>query len=484
MDASPSATLAERVTDLAPAHSPTPDRDAVEGFRSQVRGPLLQPGHAGYDESRALWNGMIDRRPALIVRCLGAGDVVAAVAFARSHGLPLTVKGGGHNISGLAVADGALTIDLSLMRGVRVDPESRLAWAQAGCLLGDVDRETQLHGLAAPLGFVSTTGIAGLTLGGGFGYLTRRCGWTCDNVVAFDVVTADARLVRASETEHPELFWALRGGGGNFGVVTGFTYRLMEVGPEIVGGAIAWRADEAPRVLEAYRTLAEDGPPELTLAAGLRKAPPAPWLQPVVYGEDIVALFVCHTGDIADGERLVAPLKRLGKIVGDTVQRRPYVSQQSLLDATQPRGRRYYWKSEYLPGHDQGLLDAAITHAKRVESPHSAVLLFGFQGAIGRLPADHSPVGNRDARSVLNIAASWERPEEDERNIGWARGAWEDLRRFSTGGTYVNFLTEEEGSERIRAAYGGNYERLARVKADWDPDNLFRRNKNIPPGGA
>jgi FAD/FMN-containing dehydrogenase len=442
---------------------------------------LLRPEEAGYDDARSLWNGMIERRPAFIVRCLGVADVAAAVGFAREHDLPLTVKGGGHNIAGLAVADGAVTLDLSLMRGVRVDPGARLAWAQAGCLLGDVDRETQLHGLAAPLGFVSTTGIAGLTLGGGFGYLTRRCGWTCDNVVSFDAVTADGRIVRASETEHPDLFWALRGGGGNFGVVTGFTYRLAEVGPEIVGGTIAWPAAEAPRVLELFRGIAEDAPPELAVAAGLRKAPPAPWLPKEIHGQDIVVLFVCHTGDVADGERLVAPIKRLGKPVGDIVQRRPYVTQQSLIDATQPKGRRYYWKSEFLPGNDAAMLEAALSHGLRMPSPHSAVLFFPLQGALNREAADHSPAGNRDARAVFNVAGSWERPEDDEQNIAWTRAAWQDLRRFSTGGTYVNFLTEEETGDRVHDAYGANYERLARVKAAWDPANLFRQNKNIPP---
>jgi FAD/FMN-containing dehydrogenase len=481
MTGRPATTLPQQSAVVAPGPDVTLDGNAIEAFRSRLRGPLLRPGDPVYDDARAVWNGMIDRRPAVVVRCLGVADVVAAVAFARERGVPLTVKGGGHNIAGLSVADGAITLDLSLMRGVRVDPEARLAWAQAGCLLGDVDRETQLHGLAAPLGFVSATGIAGLTLGGGFGYLTRRCGWTCDNVVSFDVVTAEARIVRASETEHPDLFWALRGGGGNFGVVTGFTYRLAEVGPEIVGGAIAWPAAEAPRVLEAFRALAGEAPPELAVVAGLRKAPPAPWLDQAIHGQDIVALFVCHTGAVVKGERLVAPIKRLGNAVGDIVQRRPYVTQQSLIDATQPKGRRYYWKSEYLPGHDAELLEAAVSHAGRMASPHSAVLFFPLDGALNRQPEDHSPAGNRDARSVLNVAASWERPEDDERNIAWARAAWQDLRRFSTGGTYVNFLTEEEGSERIHAAYGRHYERLARVKAAWDPTNFFRQNKNIPP---
>ena len=474
------ATLPPRTSDAASVQDAL-DPAAITALRSRLRGQLLRPSDPGYDDARSLWNAMIDRRPALVIRCLGVGDVVAAVEFVREHGLALTIKGGGHNISGLAVADGAVMLDMSPMRGVRVDPAARLAWAQAGCLLGDVDRETQLHGLAAPLGFVSTTGIAGLTLGGGFGYLTRRFGWTCDNVVAFDVVTADARIVRATETEHPDLFWALRGGGGNFGVVTGFTYRLAPLGPEILGGAIAWRAEEAPRILEAFRTLGEESPPELSVAAGLRKAPPVPWLPQEIHGQDIVAFFICYTGPMAEGERLLAPIKRLGRPVADMVQRRPYVMQQCLLDATQPKGRRYYWKSEFLPGHEGELLDRARSHAQRLASPHSLVIFFPLHGAIDRLPADHSPFGNRDARSVFNIGASWERPEDDAPNIAWARAAWEDLRRFSTGGTYVNFLTEEEGSDRIRAAYGPHYEQLAAVKAEWDPTNLFHHNKNIPP---
>ena len=283
------------------------------------------------------------------------------------------------------------------------------------------------------------------------------------------MVTADARIVRATETEYPDLFWALRGGGGNFGVVTGFTYRLAPIGPEIVGGAIAWRAEEAPRILEAFRALDEDAPPELSVAAGMRKAPPVPWLPEAVHGQDIVAMFICYTGPVAEGERLLAPLKRLGRPVGDVLQRRSYLTQQCLLDATQPKGRRYYWKSEFLPGHEDDFLHAARRHAERLVSPYSLVIFFPLHGAIERLPSDHSPFGNRDARSVVNIAASWERPTDDAANIAWARAAWDDLRRFSTGGTYVNFLTEEEGSDRIHAAYGPHYERLAAVKAEWDP---------------
>ena len=372
-------------------------------------------------------------------------------------------------------------LDMSLMRGVWVDPAAQVARAQAGCLLGDVDRETQLHGLAAVLGFVSDTGCAGLTLGGGFGYLSRRFGWTSDNLTAIDLVTADGRAIRASEREHSDLFWGLRGGGGNFGVATSFEYALHPVGPDIVGGAIAWRGEEAASVLEMYRSLVAQAPPELTCVAGLRLAPPAPWIANEVHGKPIVALFVCYSGSLADGEKLLAPIKAFGAPVGDVVQKRPYVSQQALLDATQPKGRRYYWKSEYLRGFEPGLFTQAIEHAGRIVSPHSAILIFPLDGAVNRLPEDHSAVGNRDAAAVLNIGGSWERADDDRKNIEWARGAWRDLRQFSTGGTYVNFLTEDDGDDRTRAAYRTNYARLAEVKAAWDPTNLLRTNKNILP---
>ncbi len=460
------------------------DAKAIDDLKTRVRGTLLLPGQAGYDDARSIWNAMIDRRPAIIVRCLGAADVIAGVKFAAASGVPLSIKGGGHNIAGLAVCDGGLLLDLSLMRGVWVDPVSRIARAQAGCLLGDVDRETQIHGLAATLGFVSATGIAGLTLGGGFGYLTRRFGWTCDTVRSMDVVLADGRVVHTSDTENADLFWGLRGGGGNFGVVTSFEYELNPVGPEILGGAIAWPIAEAPRVLELFRTLMAQAPSELTCVAGLRKAPPAPWLDASIHGKDIVALFICYSGSMENGERLIAPIKKLGSTVGDIVQRRTYVSQQSLLDATQPKGRRYYWKSEYLAGHDPALLSGVIEHAGRLPSPHSAILMFPLDGALNRLPADHSSAGNRDARSVINITGSWEKAEDDAAGVEWARSTWRDLRRFSTGGTYVNFLTEEEGAERVHAAYGANFARLAEIKAKWDPTNLFRANKNIPPKEA
>jgi FAD/FMN-containing dehydrogenase len=466
-------TLDGRAVDLTP--------EMLAGLKSRLRGPVLGPDDAGYEDSRSVWNAMIDRRPALVVRCLGVADVIACVQFARANQLVLCIKGGGHNIAGLGTADGALMLDMSLMRGVWVDPRSRVAHAQAGCLLGDVDRETQLHGLAAVLGFVSATGVTGLTLGGGFGYLTRRWGWTTDTVLGMDVVTAEGRVVRASAEENADLFWGLCGGGGNFGVVTGIDYALFPVGPEVVGGMVAWPASEAPKVLELYRTLAASAPPELTLVALMRPAPPAPWLPRDMHGKPIVAILACHTGTLEEGEKAVAPIKAFGTPVGDVLVRRPYAQLQSLLDGTQPKGRRYYWKSEYLPGIEPAICAKVMEHAAKIRSPHSAVILFQIEGALNGRDGADSAVGNRDARYVVNIGGSWEAAADDAANIAWARDAWRDMRPFSTGGTYVNFLTEDDGPERTEAALGKSIARLGRLKATWDPQNFFCTNRNIPP---
>jgi FAD/FMN-containing dehydrogenase len=300
-------------------------------------------------------------------------------------------------------------------------------------------------------------------------------------VTGIDLVTADGRLVRASDEENPDVFWGLRGGGGHFGVVTGIDYALYVVGPEVVGGVVAWPASEAPAVLELFRGLAEKAPPELTLVTFMGPAPPAPWLPKEIHGTPIVAIQACHSGDPAEGEKAVAPIKGFGKPIGDILVRRPYAQLQSLLDATQPKGRRYYWKSEYLPRIDAGVCTKFMKHAAEIRSPHSAVILFQLGDALGRLPTDHSPVDNRDARYVLNVAGSWEEATDDAANIEWARAAWSDMRSFSTGGTYVNFLTDEEGHERTMAALGEGLGRLAEIKAQWDPRNVFRTNRNIEP---
>ena len=457
---------------------------SIEELKNRLKGTLLVRDDPGYNDARSVWNGMIDRRPAVIVRCLGVADVIAAVNFARDQGLLLSIKGGGHNIAGFAVCDGGIVLDMSAMRGVWVDPQNRTARAQAGCLLGDVDRETQVFHLASVLGFVSNTGIAGLTLGGGFGYLTRRFGWACDNVSAMEVVTAEGRVVRASEKDNQDLLWGLRGGGGNFGVVTGFEYQLHSLGPEILAGLIAWRGEDAPKVLEMYRSVVEQAPPEFTCVLILRIAPPAPWLPKEVHGKPIVAFSICHSGQIDQAEQQFSSIKTFGSPVGNIVQRRSYVAQQSLLDATQPKGRRYYWKSDFLPRLTPEFLETLIVHAGRMVSPNSAILLFPVDGALQQLPEDYSAIGNRDAAFVVNIAASWEKADHDEENIQWARDAWEDTRRFSTGRASINFQTAEEAGDRILATYGSNFDRLRDIKRKWDPNNLFRMNKNITASGA
>lgn len=457
------------------------NQDIIDGLKLSLQGQVLVAGDSSYEDSRTVWNSMIDRHPAIIARCLGVADVITCVRFAREHDLLLCIKGGGHNIAGLATVDGAMMLDMSLMHGVWVDKQRQVAHAQVGCLLGDVDRETQVHGLAAVLGFVSRTGITGLTTGGGFGYLTRRWGWSSDNVVGMDIVTADGQLVRASEEDNEDLFWGLRGGGGNFGVVTGIEYKLYSIGPEIVGGPVAWPASEAPGVLELYKTLADQAPPELTLVIIMRPAPPAPWLPKDMHGKPIIVMLACYSGDPEQGEKAVAPIKSFGSPIGDVLIRRPYVQLQSLLDATQPKGRRYYWKSEYLPAIEPALCEKFIEHAAKISSPHSAAILFQLEGALNQLSNDHSAVGNRNARYVVNLASSWELAEDDTSNIEWARSAWEDMRRFSTGGTYINFLTEDEGPERIEAALSSGLQRLAEIKAKWDPENFFRTNRNIRP---
>jgi hypothetical protein len=456
-------------------------QDMLDSLKMNLKGILMLPEDEGYNDCCSIWNGVISRKPALIVRCLGTSDVMASVRFAREHNLLLCIKGGGHNIAGLSLTDGGMLLDMSLMRGVWVDKKRRIAHTQAGCLLGDVDRETQIHGLAAILGFVSLTGVAGLTLGGGFGYLTRRWGWTADNVTGMDMVTADGRLVHASSEENQDLFWGLRGGGGNFGVVTNIDYKLYPVGPEIIGGLVIWPAEEADKVLEFYRTYAEQAPAELTLVAIMRPSPPAPWIPQEWHGKPIIALLACYSGNPDEGDKIVMPIKSFGKPVADNLTRRSYVQLQSILDAANPKGRRYYWKSEYLKEIDPELNERIIRNAAKIISPFSAVILFQLGGALNNLDDNHSPAGNRNARYVINIAASWEKMEADNLHIEWARETWNNVKEFSTGGTYINFLTHDEGPERTEAALGKAVKRLAEIKTKWDPENMFRINRNIKP---
>ena len=458
------------------------EQETVEALKASLGGELLLPGSDGYDDTRTIWNAMIDKRPALIARCSGTADVIAAVKFAREYDLLLSVRGGGHNIAGTALCDDGLTIDLSGMKGLHVDLKTHKVRAQPGCKLGDLDRETQIFGLAVPAGIVTDTGIAGLTLGGGFGWLTRRFGYTCDNLVSADVVTADGSFLKASEKENSDLFWGLRGGGGNFGIVTSFEYQAYPVGPQVTAGMVIHPMERAREVVGFFREFSANAPEELCCVLILRLAPPAPFLSKDVHGKPIVAIAVCHSGSLEDGERAVRPLKELGNPLADIIAPKPFAVHQTLFDVAMAPGRHYYWKSHYLPEFLEAAGGVLMDHAAKITSPHSSIFLFQLGGALARFGETDTPAGNRNAAYVLNVAASWEDPAQADEHIAWSRECWSAMQQFSTGGVNVNFLTGEEGDKRIRAAYGeANYERLVELKNKYDPQNMFRLNQNIPP---
>jgi FAD/FMN-containing dehydrogenase len=386
----------------------------------------------------------------------------------------LSVKGGGHNIAGTSIAERGMTLDMSLMRSVAVDGDGRLADVGPGCLLGDVDRATQEHGLATVLGFVSETGLAGLTLGGGFGYLTRRFGWAVDNLREVEIVTADGQIRTANRDTNADLFWALRGGGGNFGVVTRFTFLLHKVGPTITGGLTMWSAERIDDVLAIYRTLTESAPRELTAAVIVMFAPPAPFVPEEWHGKPVVTLLVCHSGPNPQAD--LAPVRALGDHVVDLIEERPYVAQQSMLDDTEPNGLHYYWKTEFVAGLSSEFLDTFREQALKMTPPLSNSVIFHIGGALNEHDMDDGAVGNRDAQYVMGFAGEWT-PE----HVAWVRQAWQAIRPFSTGGNYVNFQLAEDGDARTADAYGDNYRRLQQVKAQYDPGNLFRVNRNIRP---
>jgi FAD/FMN-containing dehydrogenase len=454
----------------------------VEAFKSSLRGELLLPGDEGYDEARAVWNGMIDKRPALIARCTGVADVIDAVNFARTNNLLVSVRGGGHNVAGKAVSDGGLMIDLSLMKGIRVDPKARTARAQPGATLGDLDRETQAFGLAAPAGIVSTTGIAGLTLGGGIGWLSRKYGLTADNLLSVDVVTADGRFLTASEEENADLFWGVRGGGGNFGIVTSFEYRLHPVGPIVVAGLLLHPMEKATEFLRFVREYAAKAPDELTVIPLLRLAPAAPFLPVEVHGAPVVGAGVLYAGPIDEGQRAVQPLKEFGSPLADLIGPKPFMAIQTMFDSGAAPGNQYYLKSEYMFDFSDDAIDAIVAHAARITSPLSLAAFFQLGGAVSRVGENDTAFSHRDAAFALNIQASWVDPEESDEHIQWTRDFWTALQPFSTGGVYVNFLSEDEGEDRVRAAYGAvKHERLVALKNKYDPTNLFRMNQNIKP---
>jgi FAD/FMN-containing dehydrogenase len=455
--------------------------EAVEQLRSGLRGTLLAPGAPGYDESRTIWNAMIDRRPALIARCTSAADVAAAVRFARDHDLLLAVRGGGHNIAGNAVCEGGLMIDLSPMKAVRVDPDNRTARVEGGATLADFDREAQAFGLATPLGINSTTGVAGLTLGGGFGWLSRRLGLTIDNLLSAEVVTAKGEVLRASSDDDPDLFWALRGGGGNFGVATAFDFQLHPVGPEVLSGLIIHPLDAARDVLAFYRDFLPTTPEEFVCWFVMRKAPPLPFLPPEWHGKEILALAVCYSGNnLAEGERIAAPLRKFGQPIADVIAPQPYAVWQTILDPLLTPGQRNYWKSHDFREVSDGLINALIEHARKLPDPNTEIAFAQLGGAVSRVPNDATAYGHRDGEFVLNVHGRWESRAKDAACIGWARDLFQATAPFATGNVYVNFLTQDE-ADRVRAAYGRNYDRLSNLKNKYDPSNLFRLNQNIRP---
>jgi hypothetical protein len=451
------------------------DEAAVRDLAAALRGPLLRPGDDGYDAARRVWNGMIDRRPALIARCTGAADVLAAVNFARATGLLVAVRGGGHNAAGHATCEGGLVIDLTPMKGIRVDPTARTAQAQGGVTWAEFDRETQALGLATTGGTVSNTGVAGLTLGGGEGWLMGAHGLSCDNLLSADVVTADGRFLRVSAEEHPDLFWGLRGGGGNFGVVTAFEFRLHPVGPLVLGGMVLHPLAAAKDVLRFYREFAGGLPDAAEAYAALLTTPD---------GVPAVALLLGYNGPLEEGERVLAPARRCGAPLADLVQPMPYVARQAMLDAGfSEHGPQRYWKSGYARTLSDEVIDALVDGAAAFPNPLSAMAVFNFHGAAARVAPDATAFALREPLFDLNVMAQWLEPAATEPCVAWVRGLWAQVEPRTTGTAYVNHIAGDDRPERVRASYGGNYARLVALKDAYDPTNLFCLNPNIPPTG-
>lgn len=453
---------------------------AIEKLRARFRGALLRPGEEGYDEARRIWNGAIDRHPALIARCTGVDDVVEAIRFARPRNLLVSVRGGGHAVAGHAVCDGGLMIDLSLMKALRVDAGACTARAAGGVLWGELDRATQQFGLATTGGIISHTGIAGLTLGGGLGHLMRKHGLTVDNLLSVDLVTADAERMHVDDETEPELFWGLKGGGGNFGIATAFEYRLHPVGPIVLGGPIFWPIADAPEVLRFLRDFAPEAPDELGITLALRLAPPMPFLPPEQYGKPVVGLVLVWAGDVAEGQKEILPLRALGAPIADVVRPVPYLSIQSMLDAGAPHGTHYYWKSHRLPNLSDEVIDVLVARVESITSPFSQISGWAVGGAVSRADPVATAVGEREVGFEVNIVAAWPPPDPNGlRHTAWVREGWEALRSHSVG-VYANFLSDE-GAAGIEAAYGERLKRLVAIKDQYDPTNFFRLNANIAP---
>ena len=451
-------------------------KDIAAEFSMGLRGRLLSAGDDGYDAARRIWNGMIDRKPRHILCCSGAADVMQAINFARDHGLDLSISGGGHNVSGNAVTDGGLMIDLSPMRGIRVEPAKKVARVEGGCTWRDFDREAQAFGLATTGGVIPSTGVAGLTLGGGLGWLMRKHGLSCDNLLSADVVTADGRLIQASAGEHADLFWALRGGGGNFGVVTSFEFRLHPVG-HVLGGMVAYPLGEARAVLTFLRDYWLSTPDNLTIIPAFVTTPDS---------AKILAVCVCFSGPLADGEKLLRPLRNFGTPVADSIAAMPYVQLQAMLEPGFPPGLRNYWKSSFLTGLGDEAIEILVAGYHKVPSSSSAIAIEQLGGSLSRVAEEATAFSHRRAACNLLILGMWPDAERDAAHIGWVRDLWQAMQPHASGGVYVNYLgqSSDEGAERVQAAYGVNFERLLAVKRRYDTDNVFRLNQNIDPANT
>ncbi len=454
--------------------------EKTEKLQSKVKGKIVLPGDPNYDEVRQIWNAMIDRRPAVIVQCAEADDVPYAISFARENGLDISIRGAGHNIAGNALCDDGVMIDFSTMRGVRVDAAKRRAYVEPGATLADFDEAVQAHGLATPVGINSTTGISGLTLGGGFGWLTRKYGMTVDNLVSADVVTAGSKKIRASANENADMFWAIRGGGGNFGVVTQYEFKLHPVGPEILAGLLVFPFEQAEQVLTQYREFVESAPEELSVWVVLRQAPPLPFLPENVHGKEVVVLAIFYAGDVAQGNKLIEPLRSFGDPHGEHIGAQPYADWQKAFDPLLTPGARNYWKSHNFKELSDGAIKSMIEFAGKLPTPQCEIFIGLIAGAANRVPAGAMAYGHRDAKFVLNVHGRWDEAAEDEVCIDWARLFFKASAPYASAGAYVNFMTEDE-SDRVAAAYGANYARLAQIKKQYDPENVFHLNQNIKP---
>lgn len=449
-------------------------------LQAALKGEILDQHSAAYDDARSIWNAMIDRKPGLIIRCRDEADVVHAVNFAHDHGLLVAVRGGGHNIAGSAICDGGVVIDLSQMKDVRVDAAARQARVGPGATLADVDKATQAFGLAVPTGINSTTGIAGLTLGGGFGWLTRKYGLTIDSLIAADVVTADGELRRASATENQDLFWALRGGGGNFGVVTSFEFQLSPVGPEVYSGLIVHPIADAPAVLKAYRQAIAAAPDELSCWTVMRQAPPLPFLSADWHGKEVLVLALCYCGNVENGEQATAPLRSIGNPIASHLGPNPFAGWQQAFDPLLTPGARNYWKSHDVAELSDAAIEILVPAIANLPGPECEVFTADVSGAAARIGADATAFPQRRPHFVMNVHARWRDAGMDQTCIGWARKLFEAMSPHATGTAYVNFMPGDE-SERVEAAYGANFERLAQIKRRYDPSNLFRMNQNVKP---